>query len=139
MEELASRPRPIDAPESAPFWESLREHRLKIQKCVPCGRFIHYPQTLCPGCFGDELVWEPVSGKGRVLTWSVAHRAQHPAFKPLVPFAIVVADMDEGFRMVANLHGIELDELRPGLPVRIGYQDVEDDYTIPVFEPANGG
>ena len=133
-EPAAARPRPLHTPESEPFWISVREHRLQIQKCPHCVRFIHYPQTLCPSCFADDLVWETVSGQGVLLTWSVAHRAQHPGFKPLVPFAIAVADMAEGFRMVANLRGIELAELRPGLPVRVGYQDLEPDFTVPVFE-----
>jgi uncharacterized OB-fold protein len=136
MTEAATRPRPLYTPTSEPFWRSVREHRLQIQKCAPCGRFIHYPQTLCPTCFEDDLVWEPVSGNGVVLTWSVVHRAQHPAFKPLVPFAIVVADMAEGFRMLANVQGIEIAELRPGLPVRVGYRDLEEEFSVPVFEHA---
>jgi uncharacterized OB-fold protein len=139
MSDVPTRPRPIHTPESEPFWQSAREHRLQIQKCSPCGRFIHYPRTLCPTCFGDDLVWEPVSGNGVVLTWSVSHRAQHPSFKALVPFPIVVADMAEGFRMVANVHGIGIDELRPGLPVRVYYQDLEEDFTLPVFEHAERG
>lgn len=136
MSDAANRPKPLHTPESEPYWQSAREHRLQIQKCSHCNRFIHYPRTLCPTCFEDDLVWEPVSGNGVVLTWSVAHRAPHSAFKLLVPFAIVVADMAEGFRMVANVQGIELAELSPGLPVRVNYLDLEADFTIPIFEHA---
>ncbi len=139
MSDAPSRPRPLETPESEPFWQSVREHALRIQKCRPCDRFIHYPQTLCPSCFGDDLAWEPVSGEGVVLTWSVAHRAQHPSFRALVPFPIAVADMAEGFRMAANIQGIELAELRPGLPVRVGYRDLQEDFTLPVFEHAGRG
>jgi len=135
MSDAPKRPRPVHTPESEPFWQSARRHQLQIQKCVPCDRFIHHPRTLCPTCFGDELIWEPVSGNGVVLTWSVAHRAQHPAFKARVPFPIVVADMAEGFRMVANVDGIEAEELRPGLPIRVRYQDLDEDFTLPVFAP----
>jgi hypothetical protein len=34
------------------------------------------------------------------------------------------------------VQGIEIAELRPGLPVRVGYQDLEEEFTVPVFEHA---
>ena len=48
MSDAASRPRPVHSPESEPYWQSVREHRLRIQKCSACDRFIHTPAAMHP-------------------------------------------------------------------------------------------
>lgn len=133
MTELISRPEPLVSPESAPYWEAVRRHTLEIQRCSRCPAWIHYPQVLCPQCFSADLSFEPVSGTGRVVTWSIVHRAQHTDFKHEVPYAVVVAEMAEGFRLLANVSEISLDEIRTGLPVRVRFQDYSNGVTLPVF------
>ena len=41
------------------------------------------------------------------LSWVVYHRAYHPAFADRVPYNVVVAELDEGPRLITNVVGIE--------------------------------
>jgi len=133
MKSASSRPEPVITPEFASWWDAVRRHALEIQRCGHCRAWIHYPRVLCPHCFSDELAFEPVNGSGHVVTWSVVHRAQHPDFADEVPYAVVVAEMAEGFRLLANVSGIELDELRTGMPVCVSFCDFANGVTLPVF------
>ena len=76
------------------------------------------------------------SGNGRVHSWTVTHHAFHPGFKPDLPYTLVTVDLDEGVRMNAQLRGLDPTELRIGLPVRIDYEPVTADITLPVVVPA---
>ena len=56
-----------------------------------------------------------MSGRGRVFTWTITHRAVDPAFTP--PYAIVVVELEEGPRLVGNLRDFPLADLALDLPV----------------------
>jgi uncharacterized OB-fold protein len=85
------------------FYSWLARGELRLQRCVACGTWRHPPRHRCAACGSTDSSWEPVSGRGRVFSWTVTHRAVDPAFTP--PYAIVVAELDEGPRLVGNLRG----------------------------------
>jgi uncharacterized OB-fold protein len=80
-----------------------------------------------------ESTWERASGRGRVFSWTVTHRAVDPAFDP--PYAIVVVETDEGPRLVGNTRGIDLADLRLDLPVVIELEPVSDAVGLLWFTP----
>lgn len=118
-----------------PFWDSLREKQIKVQRCTSCGTFRHVPKEICATCHTTSYSWEPVSGRGVVYTYTVVHRAPTPAYQEHAPYAIVHAVMDEGFRMVATMTGIDPGSVEIGAPVRVVYTDLPGDWTIVEFEP----
>ena len=84
-EEAPARP-PIPKTEiSQGFWDAIAEGRLSIQRCTSCGLLRHYPQLRCPSCHSPDSDWADVSGRGRVHSYTVAHRAFHPAWKDTSP------------------------------------------------------
>ena len=36
-------PLPVTSPETKPFWDSIRQHRMVLPFCRPCGAFFFYP------------------------------------------------------------------------------------------------
>jgi uncharacterized OB-fold protein len=119
-----------------PFWESLREHNIKVQRCTACGAFRHVPKEICAKCYSTSFSFEPVSGRGVVYTYTIVHRAPTPAYQAGAPYAIVHAAMDEDFRMVGTMIGIDPDEVEIGAPVRVVYTELSPEWTIVEFEPA---
>jgi uncharacterized OB-fold protein len=119
-----------------PFWDSLRERNIKVQRCTSCGAFRHVPKEICAKCHSMSFSWEPVSGRGVVYTYTIVHRAPTPAYQAAAPYAIVHAAMDEGFRMVAAMTQVDPDAVEIGAPVRVVYTDLSPDWTIVEFEPA---
>ncbi len=118
-----------------PFWESLRNHDVRVQRCADCGTFRHVPKEICPACQSAEAMWSPIAGEGEVYTFTIVRRAPTPAYAADVPYALVHVAMKEGFRVVAGLPGIDPTDVRIGLPVRVTYDDVNADWTLLQFEP----
>lgn len=130
----ARRPRPVVNRDNAGFWEGVRDHRLLIQRCTTCGTLRHPWLPGCNGCGG--LGWDTVeaSGDGTVYSYVVMHHPPFPAFEP--PYAVALIELAEGVRIVSNVVGVPYDEVRIGMPVRVGFRTYEEDLVLPVFERA---
>jgi len=118
-----------------PFWGAAKRHELVLQHCRKCGSH-RYPAGLtCPECVSDELDWTRVSGRGTVYTWTVFHRAYHPAFAGEVPYAVVAVELEEGPRMITNLVECKLTDIKIGMPVEVVFEDASDEISLPKFRP----
>lgn len=130
---------PTASPLSTGFWEAARRHQLVVQQCGSCGELRHYPQQLCPSCWSGEWSWAPLSGRGTVYSYAVAHRAFHPAWADRVPYAVVTVALDEGVRMVSDLAGDQLDRVTVGAPVVVEFVDLPGtEITLPRFRLVDG-
>ena len=132
---LPARPLPEPTAESMPYWTGLREHRLRVQQCAACGKVRHYPRPLCDACYSNEVTWIEARGDGVVHSWTVAHHAFHPAFKADLPYILITVDLPEGVRLMAPFRGAEA-ALRLELPVRLIFEDLSPDLTLPAFVQA---
>jgi hypothetical protein len=129
-------PAPVPTPDSAPFWESLREHVLRIPYCRSCGCHFFPPMPGCPECLAgeDAIEWRPVAGTGRVHSWFVAHHAFSPAFEADVPYAVLDVHLDEGVRVNGRLIGLPTSQVRADMVVRAAFEDLSN-FTRLAFEP----
>ena len=130
----ADRLLPAPIGPNAEFYAYCARAELRLQRCASCTTWRHPPRHRCAVCGSLDSTWEHASGRGRVFSWTVTHRAVDPAFEP--PYAIVVVETDEGPRLVGNLRGIALDELRLDLPVVIEIEPVTDAVGLLWFGPA---
>ena len=64
---------------------------------------------------------------------TTVERALHPAFADATPLAVVVVDMEEGVRLLANMQDCPPEELEVGMPVEVVYEAVTDAVTLPRF------
>lgn len=127
------RPLPTVTPDSAPYWRSASEHALRLQRCDACGTFRFYPAPVCPACGGTGARWEEVGGGGAVYSVTVVHRPAGPAFADRVPMTLALVTLDEGPTMMATVSGAEPGGVAIGDRVRLDYEDVTADTTLPVF------
>ncbi len=125
---------PSPTADTQPYWTGLQEGRLCLQACADCGKVRHYPRPVCDSCYSMNVKWVEASGQGKVHSWTITHYAFHPGFKGELPYILVTVDLDEGVRMNAQVRGITQADLRVDLPVKVGYDKVKDDLTLPVFE-----
>jgi uncharacterized OB-fold protein len=129
------RPLPIVTEENARYWRSARAHRLELPFCMACERAFYPPQHRCPTCLSDRVEWRPVSGRGRVFTWIVMHQVYDPWFKDKVPYVVAAVELEEGPRLITNLVNCPHDRIRLNMPVRVVYEDVNDELALVYFEP----
>ena len=83
-----------------------------------------------------NVKWVDAAGTATVHSWTITHYAFHPGFKGDLPYIQLTVDLPEGVRMNAQARGIEASDLRVGLPLKVAFDAVKDDLTLPVFEAA---
>lgn len=136
-----SRPLPSPSPDAMPFWEGCRRHELMLPFCRPCQRAFFYPRALCPHCGSDEIEWRRASGRGRLYSYAIQHRAQVRGFEAEVPYITALVELDEGPRMMTNLVEVEPDpeRIRCDAPVEVVFTEVAEGVTLPLFRLVEQG
>jgi len=134
--EKPHKPLPRPAPESVPYWDAAAKHRLEIPRCNACGNYWFPPSASCPHCLATDFAWTQVSGRGKVFSFVVFHRVYHPAWEGDVPYVVALIELEEGPRMLSNVVGIPVDDVRCEMPVRVVFDDVATGVALPKFTPA---
>jgi uncharacterized protein len=108
-----------DWPPTAPFWAAAARHTIAIPRCDACGRYLWYPEGPCRPCGATTHTWTTVSGRGRLFSWSVIHRAFIPQFAADVPFvtALVALDEDPAVRLATRIVDAAPTALEVDMPV----------------------
>lgn len=136
-----AKPAPEITPEMSPFFEAARRHELVVQRCEACGTLRFPARAACNHCMTREVAWVPVVGRGRVFSFAVMHQANHPAFEAILPYAVVVIELECGVRMISNLVDCPVPDIAIGMPVEVVFEERSPEVTLPVFHPfeaANG-
>ncbi len=120
--------------ELKPFFDAARNNQLAVQKCDNCGTLRFPAAPLCLACDSPKASWAPVSGRGEVFSFTIMHRAYHPAIK--VPYTLAVIELKEGAKITSNVIGIEPSKVKCGMPVEVVFEKLSDEVTLPKFRPA---
>lgn len=114
-------PAPIPEPDgvSAPFWEGLRQERLRVQRCTHCATWQFGPECICHRCHAFDPAWVEVPAEGRIYSWERVWHPVHPALKDRGPYLAVLVELPHagGVRLVGNLLGDAMQEVRIGAVV----------------------
>ena len=135
MSEQVSKHLPVPTPETAPYWEGCRKHELLIQRCDDCGEHQFYPRSVCGKCMSGKLEWVRASGRGRVVSYTVMHRAVSDAYAAEAGDPLVLVDLEEGPRMMSRVVGCDLARLEIGMAVEVVFDDWSKEISIPKFRP----
>lgn len=131
-----TRPTPAITPEMQSFYEGAQRHELRVQRCAGCGALRFPARALCSECLSGESDWVAVSGRGEIYSFNVMHQVYHPGFAADVPYAVVLVQLAEGPKMISNVVGIDTSAVRIGMPVKVVFEPLSDDVTLPKFAPA---
>jgi uncharacterized OB-fold protein len=120
--------------ETAFFWTAGAERRLLICRCGDCGRYQHPPLPRCIACGSLQMNPAPVSGRGRIATFTVNHQPWIPHLA--VPFVFAAVELVEQpeLYVFTNIVGCPVDDVRIGLNVEVVFEPHEDVF-LPLFRP----
>lgn len=118
---------------AAPFVEGLTRQELRFQRCTACGTAQTLARHACAHCGGATLHWETARGTATLHAVTVVARAPSDAFRALAPYTLVIAQLDEGPRLMAHAEP----GLRIGERVTAGFF-VHDGRTLVRFSRASG-
>ncbi|MFH1480865.1 MAG: Zn-ribbon domain-containing OB-fold protein [Pseudomonadota bacterium] len=131
------KPLPRLNADSRPFWEGCRQHRLRFQRCSECAHVRWPPSIICPQCHSKETEWITASGKGRLYTYVVYHKAFHPGFANDLPYVVAVVELDEGPHLLTNMVGCNPGELHCDMLVEVLWEDITEEVSLPKFRPSS--
>jgi uncharacterized OB-fold protein len=132
------RPIPVPDEATAGFWEAVGRHEVAFQRCQHCGRYAHLPVAFCPGCHNlddPSFAFERVSGRGKIVNWTVIidHMVAGFAGSDPIVHVLVVLDEQDDLLFPATLIG-DTEGLRLGAPVEFVFRDVAEGVTLPYFQ-----
>jgi uncharacterized OB-fold protein len=93
------------------YVDHLAAGRLAFQRCASCQAAIFYPRVLCPTCGSLELLWEVSAGGGTVYATTVVSSRDGD-------YVVCLVDLDEGFRLMSTVLGVEPGDVSIGDRVR---------------------
>lgn len=130
-----TKPLPVIDVWNKPFWEGTKEHKLMVQKCNECGLLRFPPGPTCPSCLSTQNKWVQLNGHGIVRSWIVFNYLYYKGFADELPYNVATVELDEGIKLITNLVGVENDQISTGMAVKVVYEDVTDEITLPKFTP----
>jgi uncharacterized OB-fold protein len=95
----------------AVFRDYLAKGQLAYQHDAEPGRAFFYPRVIGPGSGNPDLTWRISTGVGTVYAVTVISPRGE------APYNVVLIDMDDGFRMMSRVEGIEVESIRIGMRV----------------------
>ena len=122
-------------PDSEPYWEGVASGELRYRRCGSCDAAIFYPRSLCTECGAPDPDWAVSKGLGKVYACSIVHRPP-PSFRGEAPYAVLLVDLDEGFRMISRLSEGDPESICIGDRVQVVFNDGPDGRPTPYFIPA---
>ncbi|MHA3792722.1 FAS1-like dehydratase domain-containing protein [Sphingomonas sp. YL-JM2C] len=122
-------PRPAITHDNAFFWEGVNRRKLLFQSCE--GRLRHPPGPMDPltGSLDFEIV--EASGRGTIHSFVVMHQPRLPGFA--YPLPVVLVELEEGVRIVANMIDAAPEAVEIGRAVVADFVEVEPGYLLPAF------
>jgi uncharacterized OB-fold protein len=130
---------PVPTKETARYWEGCRNHELLIQQCAECRLYQFYPRIICTGCMSAQVEWVQASGRGKVISFTIMHRAISHAYAIEAPYVIALIKLDEGPTMMSNIVQLDPENVVVGMTVEVVFEDWSENISIPKFRPIRNG
>jgi hypothetical protein len=115
--------------ESAEFFDGAARGELMVKRCDTCGQWLRPDAIACSRCRGNALRWNVASGRGTLVTWTVAHGAERE------PPVAGLVELEEGPWLHGRLVDVDKAGLSVGDPFLVDFEDAGEE-RIPVFRPA---
>jgi uncharacterized protein len=103
------------------FYKFLSQSKLMAGKCNKCGKIHLPPRPLCDNCYSQDFAWVEVSGKGKLLTYTIIHVAP-PQFQALVPYTVGIIQLEDGLKLPGMVSGVAEGQLKVGLELAIDFK-----------------
>jgi len=129
-------PMPVPTPVTRPFWDGLRQHKVRLQYSPSSDRWVFYPRILTPRSLVDDLEWREVSGAGSLYTFTIARKPTAPPWADSVPQLLAVVELDEGPRLTTELVNVDPKDIKVGMRLRPVFCDQPNpEITLLRYEP----
>lgn len=131
---MIARTLPVIDRDNQAYWTWGRDGKLAIHRCADCDYYVHPPVPFCPKCESRDVAPQAVSGRGRVVTFTVNHKAWVPDLTEPYVLALVAIEEQDDVRITCNIVECPPDAVDFDMEVEVVFEPAEDLW-IPLFRP----
>lgn len=123
----------------------LSEDKLMGSRCRKCGVLSVPPRPICTKCYGNEMAWVEMKGKGKLAAFTCIAIGPPVMMKEGYdrkhPYVSGVVELEEGARVVARIErvdGSKPETIEVGTPVQVEFLhrgEADDRLTFLAFRP----
>lgn len=136
MSAVPHYPQPFEDEDNRPFLEGWRCGKLFLQQNRQGGPLFFYPRPICPYSGSRDLVWKEVSGKGRIISYSLVMRPNDPSFNDEVPIVLAEIELEEGASLLGRIVHVDPVRVQSGVSVELLPPSQAARYPLPAFRLA---
>ena len=124
----------------------LNEEKLMGSRCKGCGTQYVPPRSICVDCYGSEMEWIEMKGRGRLAAFTCINIPPPfmiaQGYNRKNPYCTGVVELEEGARVDARIEGVDCakpEDIKVGMPLKVKYlhrEEGEKSETYLAFEPA---
>ena len=124
----------------------LNEGKLMGSRCKSCGTQYVPPRSICVDCYGSDMEWIEMKGKGRLAAFACINIPPPfmiaQGYNRKNPYCTGVVELAEGARVDARIEGVDCnqpEDIKVGMPLKVKYlhrEEGEKRETYLAFEPA---
>lgn len=110
------------------YEQYLNEARVMGSRCNKCGALALPPRPICVSCYGNEMEWVELKGKGKLAAFTSIVVAPpfmaKEGFDRNNPYIVGVVELEEGVKAVARINGLDVkhpDQIRVGTPLQADF------------------
>jgi len=108
-------------------WREIpQRYRLEAGKCRGCGYVCFPPRVVCPHCGSREFGQTKLAGAGKLLTYTIIRVPPQP-FEDQAPYAVGIAELDDGVKLTAQVVDCDFADLKVGLRVALEFRRVYEE------------
>jgi uncharacterized OB-fold protein len=124
----------------------LNEKKLMGSRCKGCGTQYVPPRSICIDCYGSDMEWVEMQGKGRLAAFTCINIPPPfmiaQGYNRKNPYCTGVVELEEGARVDARIEGVDCakpEDIKVGMSLKVKYlhrEESEKRETYLAFEPA---
>ena len=116
------------------FWEGLKEGKIYATKCEKCGKLHLPPVADCGDCGSSHVRWVELDGEGEIETFTQVV-VKPASFSKEPSYIVAIARLKEGVKALAWLIGVERNDVKLGMKVRLVARVASDGRVTYEFVP----
>lgn len=111
------------------YFRYLQSGEWRVPQCQSCRTFVFFPRVNCLACGSEAFDWVAPAGGGTIYSTTVMRRPAEAGGDR----NLCLVDLDEGFRMMSQIDGVEASVPKIGDRVRATLRNDNDSHLV-VFQ-----
>ena len=110
------------------FHAFLGEEKLMGSRCLSCGTVHLPPRPFCPACYGEDMAWVEMDGRGELVAFTTVHIAPtamiEAGYGRKNPYCVGIVELKDGPRISAQILGVDAGQpetIAIGTPLQVAF------------------